>query len=181
MKSGSRLLRAFDGMIDRVLCVCGAVLFSQGPEFMQQYLQRLGGHLAEAQRQLGLFRDAAAQSGATLEQFITQTRGNPNAGLSRLGTVMNETAERTASLQAAHDALLHSSLWARPFVFFRHLDLGLAQGTWTVYQPAVPTTLEGLVYALAGMLVFLALYHGGLKTLLAALGPRKAAAVTQPA
>jgi hypothetical protein len=147
---------------------------------MQQYLQRLGGHLAEAQRQLDLFRDAASRSGATLEQFILQTRNNPNAGLSRLGTVMNETAERTASLQTAHDALLHSSLWTRPFVFFRHLDLGIAQGTWTAYKPAVPTTLEGLVYALAGMLVLLAFYHVGLKTLFALLA-RKPAPATPPA
>ncbi len=166
MKSGSRFLRVFDGVIDRVLCVCGAVLFSQGPEFMQQYLQRLGGHLAEAQRQLGLFRDAAAQAGATLDQFIIQTRANPNAGLRQLGSVMNDAAERTASLQAAHDALLQSSLWTRPFIFFRHLDLGISQETWAIYRPAVPTTLEGLLYALAGMLVFLLLYHVGLKSLL---------------
>ncbi|MEJ1974483.1 MAG: DUF2937 family protein [Lacunisphaera sp.] len=180
MKSGSRFLRVFDGVIDRVLCVCGAVLFSQGPEFMQQYLQRLGGHLAEAQRQLGLFREAATQSGATLEQFIIQTRANPDAGVSRLGSVMNDAAERTASLQAAHDALLHASLWTRPLVFFRHLDLGIAHGTWAVYQPAVPTTLEGLVYALAGMLFFLLIYHVGLKALLA-LVARKPAPIANPA
>jgi Protein of unknown function (DUF2937) len=180
MKSGSRFLRVFDGVIDRVLCVCGAVLFSQGPEFMQQYQQRLGGHLAEAQRQLGLFRDAATQAGATLEQFIIQTRANPNAGLRQLGSVMNDAAERTTSLQTAYDALLHASLWARPFVFFRHLDLGIAQGTWTAYRPAVPTTIEGLFYALAGMLVFLALYHVGLKTLLA-LFVRKPTPVSKPA
>ncbi|MES1168935.1 MAG: DUF2937 family protein [Oleiharenicola lentus] len=180
MKSGSRFLRVCDGVIDRVLCVCGAVLFSQGPEYMQQYLQRLGGHLAEAQRQLGFFREAATQSGATLEQFITQTRANPDAGLSRLGSVMNDAAERTASLQAAHDALLHASLWTRPFVFFRHLDLGIAQGTWAVFKPAVPTTLEGLVYALTGMLVFVLLYHGGLK-LLVGIVRRKPAPAAKPA
>jgi len=180
MKSASRFLRVFDGVIDRVLCVGGAILFSQGPEFMQQYLQRLGGHLAEAQRQLGLFRDAATQSGATLEQFITQTRGNPNAGLRQLGTVMNDAAERTASLQSAHDALLNSSLWTRPFVFFRHLDLGIAQGTWAVYKPAMPTTLEGLLYALTGMLVFLLFYHVGLKPLVG-LGARRRTSVTNPA
>jgi hypothetical protein len=180
MKSGFRFLRVFDGVIDRVLCVGGAILFSQGPEFMQQYLQRLGGHLAEAQRQLGLFQQAATQSGATLEQFITQTRANPNAGLRQLGAVMNDAAERTASLQSAHDALLNSSLWTRPFVFLRHLDLGIAEGTWTVYKPAVPTTLEGLLYALTGMLVLLLLYHAGLKPL-AGLLARKPKPVPKPA
>src|SRR6185436_1727460 len=78
MKSAA--LHLFGGLIDRVLCVLGAVLFSQGPEFMQQYLQRLGGHLQEAQRQLDLFREAATRSGRTLEQFIAQTHTNPDAG-----------------------------------------------------------------------------------------------------
>ena len=94
--------------------------------------------------------------------------------------VMSDAAERTASLQAAHDALLNASLWTRPFVFFRHLDLGIAQGTWAVYKPAVPTTLEGLVYALAGMLVFLLLYHVGLKPL-AGLVARKPVRAPHPA
>ena len=39
---------AGDSLIDRLLCVAGAVLCSQLPEFIQQYLQRLGGHLDEA-------------------------------------------------------------------------------------------------------------------------------------
>jgi len=165
MKSGSRIFRTFDGFVDRLLCVLGAVLFSQGPEFMQQYLQRLGGHLQEAQRQLGLFRQAASQSGNTLEAFIVQTRTNSNAGVVQLSSVMNDALERTASLQSSYDALTHSALWTRPFVFIRHVDPAIAQATWVAYLPAVPTTVEGLLYALAGMLVFLLLYHVGIKSL----------------
>jgi len=165
MKSGSRIFRTFDGLVDRLLCVLGAVLFSQGPEFMQQYLQRLGGHLQEAQRQLGLFREAATQSGSTLEEFIVQTRTNANAGVVHLSSVMSDAIDRTASLQAAHDALTHSSLWARPFVFVQHLDPAIAKATWTAYLPAVPTTVEGLLYALTGMLFCLLIYHLAIKSL----------------
>jgi len=163
MKSSSRIFRTFDGLIDRLLCVFGAVLFSQGPEFMQQYLQRLGGHLHEAQRQLSLFRGAASQSGGTLEEFIAQTRNNPNAGVVQLSSVMSDALDRTASLQAAHDAIAHSSLWTKPFVFIRHADPEIARATWSAYLPAVPTTIEGLMYALAGMLVCLLIYHAGIK------------------
>jgi hypothetical protein len=166
MNSASRIVRVFDGLIDRLLCVLGAVLFSQGPEFMQQYLQRLGGHLQEAQRQLGLFRQAASQSGQSLEQFIAETRTNSHAGVAHLSSVMNDAVDRTASLQAAHDALTQSTLWTRPFVFLQHVDPAIAQATWTAYQPAVPTTVEGLLYALSGMLVCLLLYHVGLKGML---------------
>jgi hypothetical protein len=170
MPSGRGFLRLFDSLIDRILCVLGAVLFSQGPEFMQQYLQRLGGHLDEARRQLAVFQQTAAQAGLSLDQFISQTGTNSDASVARLGGVMTDTVERVSALQSAHNALLHAALWERPFVFVRHLDATIARATGSVYQPAVPTTVEGLLYALAGMLVFLALYHFGIKRAVALLG-----------
>jgi Protein of unknown function (DUF2937) len=166
MKAGRGFLRVFDSLTDRILCVLGAVLFSQGPEFMQQYLQRIGGHLDEARRQLGVFQQTAAQAGLSLDQFISQTGANADPAVAKLGGVMTGAADRVASLQSAHDALLHSALWERPFLFVRHLDVQIARATGAVYQPAVPTTAEGLAYALTGMLILLALYHIGFKRLL---------------
>jgi hypothetical protein len=160
-------LRVFDGVIDRILCVVGAVLLSQGPEFMQQYLQRLGGHLNESQRQMVSFHDAAKQANLPFESFVTQTKSNPDAGVSQLGKVMERTTERTASLRAAHDSMLAASPWSRPFVFLRHLDYEIGRATWSVYKPAVPVTIEGVIYALAGMLIFLLIYHLGVKNLFA--------------
>lgn len=172
MNSGRGFLRIFDNLVDRILCVLGAVLFSQGPEFMQQYLQRLGGHLDEARRHLATFQQTAAQAGLSLDQFIAQTGANPDASVARLGGVMTGAVERVSSLQTAHDALLHSALWERPFVFLRHVDVAIARATGAVYQPAVPTTAEGLVYALTGMLVFLGIYHFGFKRLISLFGRR---------
>lgn len=166
MKTGRGFLSVFDSLTDRILCVVGAVLLSQGPEFMQQYLQRLGGHLDEARRHLGAFQKTADQAGLSLDRFINQTAANADPAVAKLGGVMTDAIERVNSLQTAHDALLHAALWERPFVFLRHLDPGIARATGSVYQPAVPTTAEGLVYALTGMLLILALYHLGVKRLL---------------
>lgn len=166
MKSGRGFLSIFDSLIDRILCVLGAVLFSQGPEFMQQYLQRLGGHLEEARRQLAVFQQTATQAGLSLEQFIAKTGANPVPAVAKLGGVMSDAVERVASLQSAHDALLHAALWERPFLFVRHLDSEIVRATAAIFKPAVPTTIEGLLYALTGMLVFLVLYHFGVKRLL---------------
>ena len=49
--------------------------------------------------------------------------------------------------------------WKRPLVFFEHVDPQIAHNTWAIFRPGVPVTLEGLAYALLGMLVFLTLYH----------------------
>jgi hypothetical protein len=166
MKSNRGFLSIFDSLLDRILCVLGTVLFSQGPEFMQQYLQRLGGHLDEARRQLDVFQKTAAQSGLSLDQFIRQTAANTDTAVAKLGGVMTNAAERVSALQSAHDALIHSTPWERPFIFIRHLDFEIARATRTIFQPAVPMTVEGLAYALVGMLVILALYHLVLKRLL---------------
>jgi hypothetical protein len=147
-------------VLDRVLCVVGAVLFSQMPEYMQQYLQRLGGHLAQAQRDLQRFRDVAVKSGQTLDQLIQSFRASSDAAVAKTAGVIEATAEQVADLAAAEHALRTATPWTRPWAFFRHLDSGIAGDTWSVFQPAVPTTFEGLMYAAAGVLVALALYHG---------------------
>ncbi len=159
MKPLARLRTWLDGLVDRGLAVAGAVLFSQAPEFFQQYLQRLGGHLDEARRTLAQFEHTAGEAGLTLDKFINQTATNYDAAVARLAQVMTDAVERVQHLNAAFTALRDASAWTRPFTFLRHLDAGIARATWTDYRPAVPTTVEGLMYAVVGMLVFLAVYH----------------------
>lgn len=153
------LLNTGDGFLDRVLCVGGALAFSQGPEFIQQYVQRLGGHVDEARRQVEQFRQAAQQSGVSLDHLIAQTNANLDPAVAKLGSVMSEANTRLESLETSQHAILQSSLWERPFVFIRNMDTEIARSTWSVFKPALPTTIEGLVYALVGLVVMLALYH----------------------
>jgi len=176
------LLKAGDTLLDRLLCVLGAVLFCQLPEFIQQYLQRLGGRLDEARRQLAQFTEVAAQSRLTLDQFIERTAHNADAGVARLSGVMHDAVNRVDALASADAALRGASLWSKPFVFFEHLDPSIARATLSIYRPAVPTTVEGLVYAVAGMLVVLGLYHGLVRgPLVAAARARKTRPAPAPA
>ena len=157
---------AAESLLDRLLCVVGAVLFSQVPEFIQQYLQRLGGHLDEAQRQLARLREAAEASGLTVEQLAARTEADPDAAIGRLGAVLREAISRVQHLGEAEAALRHASILEKPFVFARYADAGIVHATARVFRPAIPTTLEGAVYALAGMAVVLAIYHLGVKGLI---------------
>jgi len=157
------LFAAVEGLLDRFICVAGAVIFSQAPEYMQQYLQRLGGHLDEARRQLDQLRDAAARSGLTLEQLTAHTDAARDPAVARLGDVLKETATRVDSLAAAEAAIRGASILERPFVFLHRLDPGIASATWSVFKPAVPTTLEGLAYALVGLVALLGTYHFGVR------------------
>jgi hypothetical protein len=146
-------------LFDRILCVVGAVLFSQAPEFMQQYLQRLEGHLDEARLAVDRFKDAAAQSGMSLDQLVAGASQNPDPSMGKLGGVIRAAVARVGELDAADTALRHASVWARPFVFVAHLDRGVARATLAIYRPAVPTTAEGFLYAGCGIIVVLTLYH----------------------
>ena len=159
MKPFARIRTWLDGLVDRVLAVAGAVLFSQAPEFFQQYLQRLGGHLDEARRTLAQFEHTANEAGITLEKFISQTATNYDAAVARLAQVMTDAVARVQHLETAFTTLRDASAWTRPFAFLRHLDASIARATWTDYKPAVPTTIEGLVYAATGMLLFVAVHH----------------------
>ena len=160
MRFGSALLRSGERLLDRVVCVLGAAFFAQAPEFFQQYLQRLGGHLDEARRQLQQFENVAVQSGITLEELATQTQASSEITVSRLGGVIQATIERVDALTQAQAALIDATVWSRPFVFVRTMDVDIARATGHFFKPAVPTTVEGLIYAFVGMLVALGLFQG---------------------
>ena len=180
VKPGRTLLSAGEGLLDRALCVIGAVVFSQVPEFMQQYLQRLGGHLDEARRQLLHFQQVAEQSGLSLDRLIGQTTANVDPAVAKLSTVMQEAITRVDTLATAQAAIHDASLWSRPFVFLRHADLAIVRATWAIFRPAVPTTAEGLAYALFGMLILLAIYHLGIKYPITRARARRGADRTTP-
>jgi Protein of unknown function (DUF2937) len=169
--ASARLERLFD----RVLCVVGAVVFSQAPEFMQQYLQRLEGHLDEARLTLGRFRDAAAQSGMTLDQLVASAGLNPDPSMRTIGGVVQGASARVDHLAAADSALRGASAWSKPFVFLGHADWGIVKATWAIYRPAVPTTPEGFAYAGIGMIFALAFYYLAVKAPVAACFRHKAA------
>jgi hypothetical protein len=160
--------RTGETLLDRILCVAGAVAFSQAPEYMQQYFQRLGGHLDEATRQLRQFEQVAAQAGESVSAFATRAQASADTVMARMGDIVAATIVRVDDLSAAVAALRHATPWSRPFVFLEHVDMEIARATWRAFKPAVPTTFEGALYAAAGMVVFLALYHGAVRAPIAA-------------
>jgi len=167
--------RTGETLLDRVLCVVGAVAFSQVPAYMQQYFQRLGGHLDEATRQLKQFEHVATQAGESINAFAARAQASTDTVMARMGDIVAATITRVDDLSAAVAALRAATPWSRPFVFLEHVDLGIARAAWADFVPAVPTNFEGALYAGAGMIVFLALYHGAVRAPIAAMVRRSRA------
>jgi hypothetical protein len=138
------LLRKVDMMGGAVIAGGAGAGASQLQAFMVQYLQRLGGHVDEAQRAFN-----ALGQGERYRQMDGPTRE----------MITEDALARANELRAAHDAILQGDLISRPFAFFRHLDLDIAGRTWDGFSPALPFDTAGLAYAATGLLLGLALYE----------------------
>ena len=129
--------RRVDQLIAAVLAALAGGAGSQLLAFVQQYSQRLGGHLDEAR----LF-----------QQRILALAGD---GGERL---VEAAAARVAELQRAADAIAGAGPFAKPFVVLGNLDRAIAAGTLADFQPALPLDPASLGYTAAGAAVALIAY-----------------------
>jgi hypothetical protein len=141
----SRLAAWSKSLVDGVAAAAGAAGFSQLPEFVQQYIQRLGGHRDEALRFVQLLK--------------TQ-------GTDASSAIMAAAEARAASLVEASSALAGASDLGRPVIFLRYLDADIAQATLDVFRPGVPLTPSGLIYGGVGLVLGVALINTVLAPLL---------------
>lgn len=149
-----------NGLMDRLFAVIGAVSAAQFPQFVQQYLQRLAGHAAEAQRLLNRYKQAAEDAGMEFEVYVQRFRNDPDAVVAEHGNIMTEVSERASYLQQAVEALQSSHALNRPFVFMNYLDTEIVWEALLIFQPGIPTTAEGALYALTGIALGLLCYNG---------------------
>lgn len=149
----------FDGLLDRIFSVLGAITLSQIPQFIQQYLQRLAGHADEAMRIVERYMLAADRAGMEFGAYIQRFKQDPDAIIAEHGIIMQEAVERAEFLTNAVEALQSANLFSRPFVFLANLDTDIAYQALLIFQPGVPTTPEGIIYALTGILFGLLIYN----------------------
>lgn len=133
------LLRKLDALAGTLIAATFGLAGSQLLEFIQQYRQRLGGHLAEAQIALR----------ATLDNTVFQ--GLDVAARQALAAPQSD---RIAKLAAANRAMADAAGdWDLPFRFFWRIDPAIAMATLKSFQPALPLTLVSLAYTVAGMVL----------------------------
>ena len=141
-------------MILRALTVAaglaGASVTSQFPEFSQQYAQRLGGAVDELATVIADFDASAAASDLTRTEALAQLQGTDF--LARRRADMERTIDRHADLSEALTALQNAGPFMRAYQLRHFTDRDIATRAYEAYQPAVPLTLEGGVFAGVGFL-----------------------------
>ena len=142
-----RVIRTF-GL---ALGLIGAVIAAQGPEFAQQYAQRLGGAIDELRRQIETLDSDAKATGNTRESAIETLRRNADALVARRGDAVRYDIERFKSLDAQKQAVdAAGSPMGRLVAVARDPDMSVARATLKDYQPAVPTSTDGILAGLVG-------------------------------
>jgi hypothetical protein len=136
--------RKLDSLAGAVFAGTFGAALSQFDIFVQQYLQRLGGHA-----------DEAARNFATI---IESDRYRDFAPASRQ-ILIDDARARVEDLQAAVNALANADLLHRPLAFARHFDHEIAARTLEQFRPALPIDLAGLTFAACGVVLGLIVYE----------------------
>src|SRR5918993_2010362 len=89
----------------------GGVAASQGPEFAQQYRQRLGGAIDELRRIVERFDADASANGHSRNGAVDRLKASPDNLVSRQGDAMRANVERLDRLERQRQALFEG----RPF------------------------------------------------------------------
>ena len=159
------MIRLLGRFLVVVAAALGGIASSQLPEFAQQYRQRLGGALEELRQVVTAFEADAARSDLTREEAL-QTYGRAGEPFLRdQGATTRSTIARYEDLAEQRARFELASPVMRPVVMLTDPDETVVRGAWTDYEPAVPVTTEGFIWAALGF--FLA---GGLVSLLRQIG-----------
>jgi hypothetical protein len=140
-------------LADGIGAVAGAAALSQAPEFFQQYLQRLGGRLDQAEIARDRIVAAANAHALAVRDYVAHLAANADPVVRSEGANAAATLADAERLRAAHDALAGAGPLLRPFVFLRDLDPELARATLDRFVPAVPLSAEAALYAAVGLVL----------------------------
>jgi Protein of unknown function (DUF2937) len=136
-----------------------AVVASQLPEYAQQYRQRLGGAIDELNATIERFDAEAAQSGMNQEQGITHLQQSADRFVQQRGDQMRDSIMRRDRLAKQSGDFAKAGPVGRVLVLAEDFDPQIAARAYQVYEPAVPTTSEGLIAAVVGFVAGGGLIH----------------------
>lgn len=142
----------------------GGVLFSQAPEFAQQYRQRLGGAIDELTRIIQTFDEQANHEGLDRRAALNVYSLSSEPFLHSQGDAMRRTFERYEALSDQFEDLAAAPPVLRPLVVLQHIDPQIFSKTLRWFVPAVPVSLAGVIWAAIGMAIgaLLAILLGGI-------------------
>lgn len=131
----------------------GALGASQGPEFAQQYQQRLGGAIDELETVVARFDESAAAAGLARDEALARLEANREDLVRSQGANARAALARLERLRADAARLAAAGDLGRVVTLVRVADPGIARAAYLDYRPAVPVTVEGALAAGLGFVL----------------------------
>lgn len=139
--------------------VLGIVL-SQFPEYAQQYTQRLGGAVDELRIITTDFDQAAAAGGLDRSAALERYNASNDQFLAGRGSSMTGTFQRFEQLSATLTRIQNAGPVERFQALPAYLDTDIGRRTLENYKPAIPVTVEGILYAGGGFILGYLIFSG---------------------
>ncbi|WP_426357650.1 DUF2937 family protein [Pseudocolwellia sp. HL-MZ19] len=140
------MLRILSTLFDRCLFTLTFIIGLQLPEFIQQYSQRLSGHLNEALLQLSDYQLIADRHfDGKLSLMVDKYLTNSEPSINETGNIISKVSDRVTDLQGHLSNLQDVEYIKRVFYFVTEFDESMAQATIQQYQLAIPLSLPALI------------------------------------
>jgi hypothetical protein len=130
-----------------------AIVLSQFPEYAQQYTQRLGGAVDELRVVTEKFDHDAAEAGLDRQEALTRFESSSDGFLAGRGHSEQANFARYEQLSATLARIQGANAVQRFQMLPAYLDTDIGARTLENYQPAMPVTVEGVLYAGGGFLL----------------------------
>jgi len=127
------------------IAVLAGLIGSQGPEFAQQYRQRLGGALEELNRIVSEFDADVRGENLTRAEGLSRLEHNDDRLARERGKDMQRAIERDRRLGEQLQAMNSAGPLMRLYVVAANFDPEIARDTLDNYQPAEPLSLAALI------------------------------------
>jgi hypothetical protein len=126
------------------IAVLAGLIGSQGPEFAQQYRQRLGGALEELNRIVTEFDGEAQRRNLSRAEALKRLDDNADPLARERGKDMGKAIDRAQRLNKQIEALNSAGPLTRLYVVATNFDPEIARSTLDAYEPAEPLSIGAL-------------------------------------
>jgi hypothetical protein len=126
------------------IALLAGLIGSQGPEFAQQYRQRLGGALEELNRIVSEFDAEAQRQDLTPAEALKRLEGNSDPLARERGEDTGKAIARADRLNAQLQAMNSAGPLTRLYVVATRFDSELARSALDNYAPAEPLSIGAL-------------------------------------
>ena len=140
-------------VLSRIFVIFFVLLFSQLPLFIEQYIIRLEGHLAESNHQIMIFQEAASANKKSLNEYISKFLEQTDSDFKAQGTIMQNAITRNQFLASAQKSLRSANPLLRPVIFIKYVDSAIAADAWKTFTLSLSLTFDVGVWALIGLVV----------------------------